>query len=310
MTTEAWQILYKILFVAGIVVLGLIIGSFMGAGIWRMRKVKSIVKGRSKCPKCKHQLAWFDLVPVFSYLFLGGKCRYCKKPISGYYPFIEAINGLVYGVIGWMAFTQSSRFIPYLSGVDWLVVAVFGIAVLAIFSILIYLATYDLWFLEVPELPLKILYGEVALYLAGSGWLIYRGIGGIPTLPMTQYNWGDFSLTLSPTLLLANVAIGGVFMFLFFFLLNKITKNRGMGWGDVVFAPVVGLLLGVLPGVFALFASFILGAIISTSWALAKYKKIKGVIVPYLPFLCLVTALVFLWQPAIMKMVIGYVFGV
>ena len=71
-------------------VFGLTIGSFINCLVWRLHKKQTIL-GRSYCPNCKHQLAWFDNIPLVSYIFLRGKCRYCTKPISMQYPMVELI---------------------------------------------------------------------------------------------------------------------------------------------------------------------------------------------------------------------------
>ncbi|MBU3934434.1 prepilin peptidase [Patescibacteria group bacterium] len=75
---------------------GLIAGSFLNCVIYRLEKRRSFLKGRSCCPKCSHQLNWYDLMPVFSYLLLRGKCRYCKKSISFQYPLIELATGFLF----------------------------------------------------------------------------------------------------------------------------------------------------------------------------------------------------------------------
>lgn len=75
---------------------GLIIGSFLNVCIYRIPRHESIVFGRSHCTKCGAQIKWYDLVPVFSYLFLLGKCRNCKEKISIMYPTIELTNALAY----------------------------------------------------------------------------------------------------------------------------------------------------------------------------------------------------------------------
>ncbi len=77
-------------------IFGLIVGSFLNCVIYRFEIKESFLKGRSYCPKCKHQLNWYDLIPVFSYILLFGKCRYCKKPISLQYPLIELATGLLF----------------------------------------------------------------------------------------------------------------------------------------------------------------------------------------------------------------------
>lgn len=77
-------------------ILGLVMGSFCNAWAWRIVNGEKIQKGRSHCPKCGHTLAAADLVPLFSWLFLKGRCRYCKEPISKRYPLAELISGLWY----------------------------------------------------------------------------------------------------------------------------------------------------------------------------------------------------------------------
>lgn len=78
-----------------VLIFGIAIGSFLNVVIIRGEKDESIVGG-SHCVKCEHPLAWYDNIPLISYLLLGGKCRYCKEHISFQYPFVEAINGILY----------------------------------------------------------------------------------------------------------------------------------------------------------------------------------------------------------------------
>jgi prepilin signal peptidase PulO-like enzyme (type II secretory pathway) len=79
-------------------ILGLCIGSFLNCFIYRMEQEKSL-NGRSFCPHCKHTLSWQDLFPVFSFLFLKGKCRYCKAKISWQYPAVEILTALIFLLI-------------------------------------------------------------------------------------------------------------------------------------------------------------------------------------------------------------------
>ncbi len=78
------------------VVLGAVMGSFLNCAAWRIVHKESVLKGRSHCASCGHSLGALDLVPVFSYLFLKGKCRYCGRHISFRYPAAELANALVY----------------------------------------------------------------------------------------------------------------------------------------------------------------------------------------------------------------------
>jgi len=84
------------IFNAVIFLLGLAIGSFLNVLICRISRsdLGSIVHSRSKCPTCRHILSWLDLFPVFSFLFLKGRCRYCRKKISFRYPIVEIITGI------------------------------------------------------------------------------------------------------------------------------------------------------------------------------------------------------------------------
>jgi len=82
-----------------IFVIGTCTGSFLSATIYRMKSGDSIVKGRSKCPKCKIQLKAKNLVPLLSYIFQRGKCGSCKERISVHYPLIELLTGLAFAAI-------------------------------------------------------------------------------------------------------------------------------------------------------------------------------------------------------------------
>lgn len=79
-----------------IIVLGLLIGSFLNVCIYRIPKEETIVTGRSHCMYCGKDICWYDLIPVFSYIILGGKCRNCKHKLSFQYPFVELLNAIMY----------------------------------------------------------------------------------------------------------------------------------------------------------------------------------------------------------------------
>ncbi len=98
----------NILIIIFIFLFGLIIGSFLNCLIWRLHKEESIL-GRSYCPKCRHQIVWYDNIPVFSFLLLKGKCRHCGKNISWQYPLVELATGILFVM----------SFLANLSGMDW-----------------------------------------------------------------------------------------------------------------------------------------------------------------------------------------------
>ena len=84
-----------------IFIVGLIVGSFLNAVIWRMDKEESVFKGRSVCPACKHKLSFEDLIPLLSFVLLRGRCRYCKASISWQYPLVELGTALVFAFLFW-----------------------------------------------------------------------------------------------------------------------------------------------------------------------------------------------------------------
>lgn len=99
--------LYILIFMFGIV-----IGSFLNVCIYRIPKKEDIVKIRSHCMSCGYQLKWYDLIPLFSYLFLKGRCRKCKEQLSVQYPLIELLNGVLYCVT-WAVYGFSMETLLY-----------------------------------------------------------------------------------------------------------------------------------------------------------------------------------------------------
>lgn len=93
---ELLMTMYLIVFLAG-----LALGSFLNVVIDRIENLKTIVAGRSYCNHCHRQLGWYDLIPIVSFLWLKGYCRYCKKPISWQYPAVELITGFLLALIVW-----------------------------------------------------------------------------------------------------------------------------------------------------------------------------------------------------------------
>lgn len=128
-------------------ILGLIVGSFINAVVWRLHSGESITHGRSMCPNCKHRLGPLDLVPVLSWLSLRGKCRYCRQPYGSHYALIELTTAAL--------FALSTLILPVLGPV------VFALW-LVILTLLIILALYDAqWYL----LPDKVMNPAVLLAL-------------------------------------------------------------------------------------------------------------------------------------------------
>lgn len=130
---------------------GLLIGSFLNVCIYRIPLGKTVVKGRSYCPACTALIPWYCNIPVFSYLFLKGKCLYCKSKISPIYPVVELLNALSYLLVLYIyGFTLSGFFI------------------MALFSILIIISFIDISLQIIPD-GLVLLIG-----ILGAGNAIYQ----------------------------------------------------------------------------------------------------------------------------------------
>jgi len=226
-------------------IIGLIIGSFLNSVIWRSSVNKSVAKGRSICPKCKHKLVTKDLVPLFSFLFLRAKCRYCKKPISWQYPLVELATGLVFVLILNFYFSN-------------LILASFLI-IISCFLIIIFV--YDLKHYLILD---QILWPAVALSA------IFRVVE-IAFINKNYFQFLDYTLA---------IAIGAGF----FGILYLFSKGKWIGFGDIKLAILLGLILGWPNIIVGLFLSYLIGAIIGTSLIFLRKKKAKSE-VPFAPFL-------------------------
>lgn len=117
-----------------IFIIGTIIGSFLNVCIYRIPREESIVFPSSHCPNCSTPLKWYELIPVLSFTFQKGKCRYCGEPISPQYPLVELLNGFLYLIL-FKHFGGSLSFIFYA----------------IIFSILIVISIIDFEFQIIPD---------------------------------------------------------------------------------------------------------------------------------------------------------------
>lgn len=117
-------------------IFGLIIGSFLNVVIIRLHDGVSIAKGRSKCPQCGHVLGAWSLIPIFSFIFLRGKCRYCQAKISWQYPLVELATGVLFALAYY--FDSAS------------ILALFRDMI--IISALVVIFVYDLRWLIIPDI--------------------------------------------------------------------------------------------------------------------------------------------------------------
>jgi len=228
-----------------IFLLGLIIGSFLNCIIYRIYTDKNL-KGTSFCPHCKHRLFPKDLVPILSWFILLGKCRYCKKTISFQYPLVELMTGLLFVAF----YNFPLNFFNLITLFYFLIIA----------SILVLIFVYDLKHYIIPD---------VAVFSLIGLSIFYRLIEFF-------YFQNNFLLILSYA--------SGLGAFFFFFLIFYLSKEKGMGFGDVKYALFMGTFLGFPNILVGLFFSFFLGALIGIGLILGRKKGLKSEI-PFAPFL-------------------------
>lgn len=269
----------QILFYILVFIFGTIVGSFLNVLVLRYGTGISPMKGRSFCFSCGKKLGPTELIPVFSFLFQGGKCKGCQSKISWQYPVVEAIAGLLFvGVI-----LRYSGLVGILFD-SWLVV----ISLLVI-AVLVAITVYDIKHKMIPD-GLTITFGLLALAKI-----------------VLDYN----QLTLTPeagkihliAYLLAGPALALPFFFLWLF-----SKGRWMGLGDPKLMVCIGWFLGPIMGLSAIILAFWSGALYGlVLLALSKFSwhglKITGKTeVPFAPFLVLGFLIVFFFQIDILNL--------
>lgn len=273
-----------------LLVLGLCLGSFVNAFVWRhyqrefaplereaagpKKEIKktpskqeltaeqlSIVRGRSMCTHCYHELAARDLIPVVSYLWLRGKCRYCGRPIQDS-PLAELLTPLLFVVsyVFWPAALQGEGLVLFIL---WLVFLTGFVA----------LIVYDLrWFL----LPHSIVVPLIGLALL-QVILEATVFGGGLTVLLRAF-WGA-------------LVIGGLF-----FALHRISNEKWIGGGDITLGILLGLLVGGPANALLLvFIASLLGTLVAIPLLALLRKPIRTTHLPFGPFLILAGVIVMLF---------------
>ena len=234
-------LLYGMIFLYGIV-----IGSFLNVCIYRIPKKENIATERSHCMSCGTQLKWYDLVPLFSWLFLRGKCRYCGTKISMQYPLVEFINGVGYV---WIFYVNGFNFVSILyalcvsallalSVIDWRtfeIPVVFNIFILVLGIIRVVLDFDNVWTYVIGMVAVS---GFLFIVLIVTGG---RGIGG-----------GDIKLMAAAGLLLgwkeilAGFVLGCVAgSIIHIFLMIFFKKDRTLAFGPYL---SLGIFMAMLYG--------------------------------------------------------------
>jgi leader peptidase (prepilin peptidase)/N-methyltransferase len=258
-----------------LLLLGLCLGSFVNALVWRLYeqgrskkkrqdKALSITKGRSMCPHCHHELAAKDLIPVLSWLELRGKCRYCHKPISWQYPLVELLTAALFiaSYIWWPMELDAKGITNF---AIWLIVLVGFMA----------LIVYDLRWLLLPN---RIVYPLIVLVALAA------------VLNATIFDGG--TAYVRDTVLALGVAGG------FFYALFELSRGKWIGGGDVKLGFLIGFLVsGPFQAFSVLFLASLLGTVvIAPGMALKKLTPKSHV--PFGPFLIVATIIVKLFGAA------------
>lgn len=260
-------------------VLGLIFGSFLNACIYRLPRDKSPLSGRSRCPYCDEVIPWYDNIPLFSFILLGGRCRHCGERISGRYFIVELVSAVIVAGCGWWWLYRCSP--------DW-----FNF-LLAVFFILISLAI-TLIDIDFSIIPNQLNYLLIITGLA-AGFFSHHplnlGAGG--QYQPEQFYWSFGGLIIG----------GGLFLILAI-ISAFIYGKTALGMGDVKLIAGYGAWLGPSGVLLTIILGSIIGAVIGTAIVKLKGKTLKEQI-PFGPFLCFSGVVSYIFGPWIISWYLG-----
>ena len=269
------EILLTIIFT----LLGVAIGSFLNVGIDRLPAGRSLVYPPSQCDACQHRLSPKDLIPVFSYLWLRGHCRYCGARIPRRVPLVEILSGIFFFLAFWW-------FVLNPESADY---AAFGITAFwgCVFLVIMFI-----------DWEHKLILNKVT-YPAAVAALIILAVDSFLPEPVLLRN-----LILLPEPSILSGVIGGGLGFAFFFIVFLINP-RGMGAGDVKLAGLIGLVTGFPLVIVALFIGIFTGGIAAVMLLLLRMKGRKDIL-PYGTFLALGPMVTLLWGKEILSWYRGF----
>ena len=218
-----------------VIVIGLVWGSFLNVVIYRLPRGQSLVTPPSTCPSCGRRIKWYDNIPVLSYLFLGGKCRFCRNKISIIYPVVESLTALLFLLV----YFHNLRFFDLQFFTDCLFV-----------SSLVVIGFIDYYHQIIP--------GYITLPLLALA-LIYA----------------PFRYDLSFKQALIGALAGGGFLLLVYAVYYLWRKKEGLGLGDVMMMLMVGAYLGLPLTILTLLFASVGGAIVGLLLMRFKKKTLQ-----------------------------------
>lgn len=233
--------------------LGLAVGSFLNVCIDRLPQNKSIAYPPSHCEACQHKLAAKDLVPVFSYIRLRGRCRYCQAPVPRRLFWVELVTAVIFALLCW----------HYQLSPELGVMIFYACLFIIIFVI---------------DLEHSLILNKV----------VYPGM--IVAFLLSLYPWTWFSESIGVRV--AYAALGGAIGFIIFLVIVLVSRG-GMGWGDVKLAALIGLATGFPLVFVAIIMAAILGGIVAVALLIARKRGRREMIPfgPFLAVATMVTLL-------------------
>ncbi len=261
---------------------GLLVGSFLNVVIFRVPKEESVTKKRSHCMSCGYQLAWYDLIPVFSWLALKGKCRKCGAKISKQYPIIEALNAIIV-VITFMVLQSKNAYKVFENfRLETLLIALMASALIA---------------LSVIDFRTYVIPPGINLFIVSLGLIniVYR--------ILRYYILTDSSVRRFADVDIALYIIGFFAVSVPLLIIYIISDGQAIGGGDIKLMAAAGLLIGWKEIILALFIGCLVGSVIHI--ARMKISKAEHILAmgPYLSVGIMFAAL---WGEPLINWYLGF----
>ena len=249
-------------------VCGAIIGSFLNVVIHRLPREESIVLPSSRCPSCGAAIAFYDNVPVLSYLFIGGRCRSCKTHISARYPAVEALTALLFLAVAWH---------------DGLTLALpFDLVFVAAITALVFIDAEHMILpnaITYPGIVFSVVARLAIPYLMGQphfddlDMLLNGPLAGMPLWAASLIGAGLGAL------------IGGGSLWLMGWTWEKLRGIEAMGLGDVKMMFMVGAYLGWRLTILNIFIGVLSGSLIGMALMVRKGRRNMQMLLPFGVFL-------------------------